>query len=179
MREFTDLNEESRRTVEKELGETLESVAGDAGTLASEHESVSISSDTLPPGMMDEAEPMNTEIPPDMPHGGAVAPDRSAFEDPAELVEEVAGEASGDLEATMGDAPQAPAREPEEGAAGASETSETSATSATSATEQAKTTAELDPEEEFPDDDDEDFDDDEEEEEDEDEDEEEEEEADE
>src|SRR6202041_3871232 len=33
LREFTELNEESRRTVEKELGETLESVAGEAGPL--------------------------------------------------------------------------------------------------------------------------------------------------
>ena len=58
LREFTDLNEESRRTVEKELGETLESVAGGGalGTPEQEgHEAVGISSDTLPPGMMDEA----------------------------------------------------------------------------------------------------------------------------
>jgi segregation and condensation protein B len=66
LREFTDLNEESRRTVEKELGETLESTAEERGAV--EHEGAAISSDTLPPDMVDEAgtSPMNTEIPPAM-----------------------------------------------------------------------------------------------------------------
>jgi segregation and condensation protein B len=73
LREFTELNEDSRRTVEKELGETLETVAAQhAGEVAGEgsageSEAVEMSSDTLPPGMIDEdaeTNPTNTEIPP-------------------------------------------------------------------------------------------------------------------
>jgi segregation and condensation protein B len=69
LREFTELNEDSRRTVEKELGETLETVAAQhAGEVsAGETEGVGMSSDTLPPGMINddaETDPTNTEIPP-------------------------------------------------------------------------------------------------------------------
>jgi segregation and condensation protein B len=60
LREFTDLNEESRRTVERELGETLESTAEAAGALVD----LPPSADTLPPN--EEHEVMNTEIPPPM-----------------------------------------------------------------------------------------------------------------
>ena len=98
LREFTDLNEESRRTVERELGETLEETAEAAGALVD----IGPSSDTLPPN--EEHDAMNTEIPPPM----------------AEPV------TSDDVNESAG----------------------------------AKKEAELDPEEEFPDDDDSDFDDD-------------------
>jgi segregation and condensation protein B len=98
LREFTDLNEESRRTVERELGETLEETAEAAGALVD----LAPSADTLPPN--EEHEAMNTEIPPPM----------------AEPV------TSDDVNESAG----------------------------------AKKEAELDPEEEFPDDDDSDFDDD-------------------
>ena len=67
LREFTDLNEESRRTVEKELGETLESTAEEAGALSpNEQEGPIVASDTLPPGMLEDPDgiPIITEIPP-------------------------------------------------------------------------------------------------------------------
>jgi segregation and condensation protein B len=73
LREFTELNEDSRRTVEKELGESLESVAVEAGAMGgSEREESALPSDTLPPAMAEEEfEPgtstLNTEIPPAMP----------------------------------------------------------------------------------------------------------------
>jgi segregation and condensation protein B len=114
LREFTDLNEESRRTVEKELGEALESTAEEAGALGpNEHGGPVVPSDTLPPGMLEDpdGDPMITEIPP------AIA-----------MPDEVAAEAEA---------------HPESGETGAEPGA-----------------AELDPEEEFPDDDDEDFDDD-------------------
>jgi segregation and condensation protein B len=72
LREFTELNEESRRTVEKELGETLESTATQAGAM-SDLDSMT-PSDTLPPDMTAaglegdaEATSLKTEIPPAMP----------------------------------------------------------------------------------------------------------------
>jgi segregation and condensation protein B len=76
LREFTELNEDSRRTVEKELGESLESTAAQVGAMSSaEQEEAatdpSISSDTLPPEMEASLEPgtstLQTEIPPAMP----------------------------------------------------------------------------------------------------------------
>jgi segregation and condensation protein B len=63
LREFTDLNEESRRTVERELGETLESTAEAQGALVD----ITAPSDTLPPSEEGaDGGPMNTEIPPPM-----------------------------------------------------------------------------------------------------------------
>ena len=71
LREFTELNEESRRTVERELGETLESAAGGAAPSvpaaahADERNPSVLAADTLPPDMlMDEAGTTETEIPP-------------------------------------------------------------------------------------------------------------------
>jgi segregation and condensation protein B len=154
LREFTDLNEESRRTVEKELGESLESTAADAGALSTEPAasegsassgSGGASGDTLPPEMIDEpgTTPMNTEFP----------PEHTTSDDLGAVLH-----ASGIAGLSEESAPE-PHAEPEK-----ADTSESPA-------------GELDPEEEFPDDDDDDFDDDDEEEDDDDDEEDEEEDA--
>ena len=80
LREFTDLNEESRRTVERELGETLEETVA---AMAADGPRIPPPSDTLPPNDEDDG-PMNTEIPPPMPEM-ATAEDHA--DDPAKKVE--------------------------------------------------------------------------------------------
>jgi segregation and condensation protein B len=94
LREFTDLNEESRRTVERELGETLESTAQEAGALVD----LTGPSDTLPP---DEEghDVMNTEIPP--PMAEPVTSDdvnEAAVESATEAAAEGKPEAAGELD---------------------------------------------------------------------------------
>jgi segregation and condensation protein B len=148
LREFTDLNEESRRTVERELGETLEETVA---TLHSEGPRIPGPSDTLPPNNEDDG-PMNTEIPPAMPEtdesDDAGEPVAAAGESARDEEQDEAPDEQGD-EAPDEDGDDAPA--------------------AKAPVAEKKPDGELDPEEEFPDDDDDDFDDDDDEDEDEDE----------
>ncbi len=138
LREFTDLNEESRRTVERELGETMEETMAALGV---DGPRIPAASDTLPPN--DEESPMNTEIPP--PMDAAEMAETGADEGvPAEAAADT-GETSDDASVdTPPETREEAADEPNEPAP----------------EEAKKPDGELDPEEEFPDDDDDDFDDD-------------------
>ncbi|HEY2518015.1 MAG TPA: SMC-Scp complex subunit ScpB [Polyangiaceae bacterium] len=144
LREFTDLNEESLKVVEEELGEAMPTMPGveDAGGSSGSSGDVApngvMPGDTVPPQFHEEDETaLHTEIPPAM--GSSPHPDA-----------EPAGDTEG-AESLPADTTEEPVLD-----VGADE---------------GKAEKEIDPEEEFPDDDDADFDDEDEDEEDEEEDE--------